>query len=414
MPFHPLRSLTQVPNASRSTRPAIKAMSTKTTPSVSERRRQRSARVRHTVVAGKPRTVTTSPATRARLTRKPTRADADQLSGTMTSIGSRCGPSNPCSQAAVLPANTLPGGRRWSAASSRSSTPQKVPCQRVAQQPTLLSRFGSKTATQRLLMRRFGSKTAMTEPFVELHCHSNYSFLDGASHPEELVEQAAALGMPALALTDHAGVYGTVKFLNHARRVGIRPVLGTELEVDGRHLVLLARNMRGWSNLTRLLSLAHKDQPKGEARTTLEKLAEHREGLFVLTGCKPIGERRLRQLQDPLGKDGVFVELQNHLKPEDGWLAAGQAELAARCKARTVATNNVHYHLPARRPLHDVMTAIKNRMTLEEARSLLKPNSEWFLKDRREMQAVLGAYPEALATGWELAQACAVDLDFSQ
>ena len=254
----------------------------------------------------------------------------------------------------------------------------------------------------------------MTEPFVELHCHSNYSFLDGASHPEELVEQAAALGMPALALTDHAGVYGTVKFLNHARRVGIRPVLGTELEVDGRHLVLLARNMRGWSNLTRLLSLAHKDQPKGEARTTLEKLAEHREGLFVLTGCKPIGERRLRQLQDALGKDGVFVELQNHLKPEDGWLAAGQAEVAARCKARTVATNNVHYHLPARRPLHDVMTAIKNRMTLEEARSLLKPNSEWFLKDRREMQAVLGAYPEALATGWELAQACAVDLDFSQ
>src|SRR5207302_7458981 len=96
------------------------------------------------------------------------------------------------------------------------------------------------------------------------------------------------------------------------------------------------------------------------------------------------------------------------------WLAAAQAELAARCKARTVATNNVHYHLPARRPLHDVMTAIKNRMTLEEVRSLLKPNSEWFLKDRREMQAVLGAYPEALSTGWELAQECAVDLDFSQ
>ena len=83
-------------------------------------------------------------------------------------------------------------------------------------------------------------------PHVELHCHSNYSFLDGASHPEELVERAAELGMPALGLTDHGGVYGAVKFINHCRRVGIRPVIGTELEVDGHHLVLLAKSMAGW------------------------------------------------------------------------------------------------------------------------------------------------------------------------
>src|SRR2546421_5155562 len=193
----------------------------------------------------------------------------------------------------------------------------------------------------------------MTTPYVELHCHSNYSFLDGASHPEELVERAAELGMPALGISDHGGVYGAVKFLNHARRLGIRPVIGAELEVDGRHLLLIARTMRGWSSLTRLLSHAHRDQPKGEARTTLDRVSEHRQDLFCLTGCRPIEEPWLRTLQDVFGRESVFVELQNHLRPEDGWLAAGQAELANRCQAQTVATNNVHYHLPQRKPLHD-------------------------------------------------------------
>src|ERR1700682_5191785 len=254
----------------------------------------------------------------------------------------------------------------------------------------------------------------MGTPSVELHCHSNSSFLDGASHPEELVERAAELGMPALGISDHGGVYGVVKFVNHCRRVGIRPVIGTELEVDGRNLLLLAKSMRGWSSLTRLLSHAHRDQPKGEARTTLERIAEHRADLFCLTGSKPIEEPLLRTLQDVFGRENVLVELQNHLRPEDGWLATGQAELARRCGARTVATNDVHYHLPQRRPLQDVLVAIRNRMTLEEARAQLKPNSEYFLKDGAEMRAILGAHPDALAAGYEIAQECSVSLDFKQ
>jgi error-prone DNA polymerase len=249
-------------------------------------------------------------------------------------------------------------------------------------------------------------------PYIELHCHSNYSFLDGASHPEELVERAAELGMPALGISDHGGVYGVVKFVNHCRRVGIRPVIGTELEVGGRHLLLVAKSMRGWSNLTRLLSHAHRDQPKGEARTTLERVAEHSGDLFCLTGCRPVEEEWLKTLQDVFSRENVLVELQNHRRPEDGWLAAGQAELARKCGARAVATNNVHYHLPQRRPLQDVLVAIRNRMTLEEARALLKPNSEYFLKDGAEMRAVLGAHPDALAAGYEIAQECEVSLDF--
>src|ERR671936_985604 len=251
-------------------------------------------------------------------------------------------------------------------------------------------------------------------PYVELHSHSNYSFLDGASHPEELVERAAEVGMSALGITDHAGVYGVVKFVNHCKRIGVKPVVGTELEIDGHHRVLIASDMTGWSNLCRLLSLAHKDQPKGEARATVEMLDRHIDGLVVLTGCRPVAEADLRTLQEIAGSDRVFVELQHHLRPEDAYVAAGQASLAARTGARAIVTNNVHFHVPGRRPLHDVLLAIKHRTTLEEGRHLFKLNSENFLKDGAEMRQLLGAYPDALAAGWEIAQDCNLELDFHQ
>ena len=246
--------------------------------------------------------------------------------------------------------------------------------------------------------------------FVELNCHSNYSFLDGGSHPEELVQRAADLEMPALAITDTGGVYGAVKFMRAAARAGIRPVIGTTLEVDGEDLVLLARSIDGYSNLCRLLSRAHRDQPKGEARTDLATAGQHRRDLFVLTSTRC--EARLRLLQEALGRDRVFVEVANHLHPEDRWLAAGQAELARRCGAGLVATNQVHYHLPERRPLHDVLTAIKERATLDQVRGRLRSNSEHYLKDGAAMRALLGEYPDALAFGYELAQECKLDLDF--
>src|SRR3979409_2137180 len=107
-------------------------------------------------------------------------------------------------------------------------------------------------------------------PYVELHCHSNFSFLDGGSHPAELAFRASEIGMPALAITDRGGVYGAVRFLQACRKVGVKPLIGTTLEVDGEDMVMIARNLRGYSNLCPLLSLAHTDQPKGQARTTIE------------------------------------------------------------------------------------------------------------------------------------------------
>ena len=247
-------------------------------------------------------------------------------------------------------------------------------------------------------------------PYVELHCHSNFSFLDGGSHPAELARRAAELGMPALAITDRGGVYGAVRFLQACRKVGVKPLIGTTLEVDGQDMVMIARNLRGYSNLCRLLSLAHTDQPKGEARATLATVAEHRGDLFYLSATDD--ETRLRRCQEALGKDSVFSELHNHLRSEDAWVLEGRAAMAKRCGAPLVATNQVHYHVPERRRLHDVMVAIRHRATLDEARPHLFPNAEHCLKSDEEMRPLFKSYPEALATPWDIAQRCDLELDF--
>ena len=247
-------------------------------------------------------------------------------------------------------------------------------------------------------------------PYVELHCHSNFSFLDGGSHPAELAMRAAELEMPALALTDRGGVYGAVRHLQACRKLGVKPIIGSALEVDGDELILIARNLKGYSNLCRLLSLAHADQPKGEARTTLATVAEHRGDLFYLSPTD--SESRLRDVQAALGKESVFSELHHHMRPEDPWILEGRAAMAKRCGAQIVATNQVHYHLPARRRLYDVLVAIRHRATLDEAREHLFPNSEHHLKGGSEMRPLFKGYEEALATPWDITQECDVDLDF--
>src|SRR5690242_17352670 len=158
------------------------------------------------------------------------------------------------------------------------------------------------------------SRVMNAAPYVELHSHSNHSFLDGGSHPFELAMRAAQLEMPALAITDHGGVYGAVRHLQACRKLGVKPIIGSALEVDGEELILIARNLRGYSNQCRLLSLAHADQPKGEARTTLATVAEHKGDLFYLSSTDDAG--RLSALLEALGKDDVFSELHHHLRPE--------------------------------------------------------------------------------------------------
>lgn len=264
------------------------------------------------------------------------------------------------------------------------------------------------------------------EAYVELHCHSNYSFLDGASHPEELVRRAADLGMPALALTDHDGLYAAVPFHRACREAGIRPILGAEMTLEGGdHLTLLAQDAVGYRNLCRLITAAHRGWGKGKAQLDLGTLSRHTEGLLCLSGCRKGTIARLllggqagqalefgRRLRDLFGRGNFWIELQHHLEPGDRRLVRDAVHLAEALGVGYVATNNVHYAVEAGYRLHDVLTAIRHRAVLDMCPAL-RPNSEFYLKSAAETAALFGEWPEAVSNSLLLAERCRVDLDFT-
>ena len=240
----------------------------------------------------------------------------------------------------------------------------------------------------------------MTRPaYAELHAHSNFSFLDGASHPEEMAARAAELGLAALAITDHDGVYGAVRFCHAARELGLHPIVGMEASMaGGHHLTLLARDREGYANICRLATAAHHDRPKGTAELDLETLARHTRGLVGLSGClqgaipaAALGGNS-RQANDLAGtyaemfEDGCFfLELQEHRLEAEHLAGAGLLEVARQTALPLVATNNVHYHDRARARLQDVLVCIKHTVTLETAGRRLRPNHEFALKSAAEM-----------------------------
>ena len=262
--------------------------------------------------------------------------------------------------------------------------------------------------------------------YTELHCHSNFSLLDGASHIEELVEQARELGMEALALTDHDAVYGAVRFGQAARACGIRPILGAELTLTtGHHLTLLVENTTGWGNLCRLITRARHNAPKGQAALPPDALAGHIEGLIVLSGCRK-GEvtaallhqdrktalRAALRYRDLCGPDRFWIELQHHLLPEDNALIGELVALARHLKIGYVATNNVHYAIRGRHRLQDVLVCIRHQTSLDKAGPLLRPNSELYLKPGAKMLPLFADYPAALNNTCHIAERCQFELSY--
>jgi error-prone DNA polymerase len=265
--------------------------------------------------------------------------------------------------------------------------------------------------------------------YVELHCHSTFSLLDGASSPEALVDRAAALGYPALAITDHNGLYGAVRFWQAARERDIQPIIGAEVALaDVGHLTLLAETQRGYANLCRLISSGQLAGQKGYPRLVLEILAEHAQGLLCLSGCRqgaiPMAllgreEHKARQvaeqLRDAFGPDHFWIEMQRHYLPTDARLTAALEVLACELGVGMVVTNNVHYAERTGQRLHDALACIRQHTTLPEALAtgLLHPNSEQFLKSPLEMNSLFPDLPRALHNSLHIAERCNVCLDFS-
>jgi error-prone DNA polymerase len=271
----------------------------------------------------------------------------------------------------------------------------------------------------------------MPLPYVELHCHSGFSFLDGASHPEELVLRAAELGYPALALTDHDGLYGSMEFARAARDAGIQPVTGAEVTLQacfpgrhepdvGHHVTLLAETPRGYANLSRLLTEAHLGaEERGDPRLPLPRLLERNEGLILLTGCRrsPLlaaldssvadGEAFLARLVEAFGPDRVFAELQDNAVKGDADRVRALGRLVEGTEVGVVATGNVHYHRPERHRLQDVLVAIGHRTTLDGAHAVRRPNRLFHLASPGEMARRFRSRPEALTNTLLIAERCA-------
>jgi error-prone DNA polymerase len=210
--------------------------------------------------------------------------------------------------------------------------------------------------------------------YVELHAHSAYSFLDGASLPEELAIRAAELGYDALALTDHDGVYGSLEFAHAAKAFGIRPITGAEVTLEGgAHVTLLVETAIGYANLCRLLTAAHartrlpgKERELLEPALPLDHLEELNEGLVCLSGCARQGlavrdPNAASRIARAFGRDRFFVELQRPFERGDVARNARLRELGEAIGAETIATGDVHAHDRRRTLLQDVLVAVRNR-----------------------------------------------------
>jgi error-prone DNA polymerase len=259
--------------------------------------------------------------------------------------------------------------------------------------------------------------------YVELHAHSAYSFLDGASHPEELALAAAELGYEALALTDHDGVCGSLEFAYAAKAVGVRPITGAEVTLrGGSHVTLLVETPRGYANLCRLLTAAHAHtRLLGRESELLPPaldpalLAEHAEGLVCLSGCARYGlavrdPNAAARLAQTFGRDCFFVELQRPYERGDAHRNLRLRDLAETLGVDTVATGDVHAHHPRRTALQDVLVAIRNRSSLEGCEHERRGNRESVLVGPEAMAERFPGDHDALERAGALADRLRFDL----
>ena len=261
--------------------------------------------------------------------------------------------------------------------------------------------------------------------YVELHCHSAYSFLDGASQPEELAARAAELGYPALALTDHDGVYGSLEFAHAAKALGVRPLTGAEVTLEGgAHVTLLVETSSGYANLCRILTRAHAGtRPLGKEHRVLlppevplDAIAELSGGLVCLSGCAGVGlgvrdPSAAAQLAHAFGRERFFVELQRPFERGDSRRHNALRHLAEHLGVETVATGNVHAHSARRTLLQDTLVAIRSGTSLDGCERERRGNREAILRSPVEMvERFARIDPDAVTRTARLAERLEFDL----
>ena len=256
------------------------------------------------------------------------------------------------------------------------------------------------------------------EGYVPLFCKSNFSFLEGASHPQELVETSCDLGLKAMALTDRDGVYGAVEAHLKARNLGVHLIIGSEITIeDGSTLVLLVMDRQGYANLCRLITLGRRRSEKGKSVVGWHEICDHADKLIALWG----GERSLlvgkaepffiaHMLRDAF-KDRLYAMATRHRRADEVNQEARLRQRARQYGLPVVAAMEVLYHIQERRPVQDVLTCIRHRLKLGDAGCITKPNSEHAFKSLQDFVKLYEGDPAAVARTREIAERCSFSLD---
>jgi error-prone DNA polymerase len=256
--------------------------------------------------------------------------------------------------------------------------------------------------------------------YVELRCRTAFSFLEGASLPEDLVDRAAALDYDTIAIGDRDGLYGAPRTFKAASAAGLRAIVGADVAISGGRLYLLAVDRQGYRNLCRLITAGKLRVPKGECRLGWDDLAEYATGLIalatggadgVLGSCDGSAARAiLDRLQALFGSTGLYVEVQRHLDREEERMNRRLIDLAQATGLPLVATNNVCHAMAEDHCLLDILTCIRAKTTLDAAGWRLLKNAERHLKPAAEMQALFRDLPEAVANTRRIAERCTFTL----
>ena len=277
--------------------------------------------------------------------------------------------------------------------------------------------------------------------FTHLHVHSEYSLLDGMSKINKAPEYVKSLGMDSLAITDHGVMFGIIDFYKSCKKSGIKPIIGCEVYVAPRtrfdkdpdrdrnmnHLILLAENMTGYKNLTKLVSAAFTEGFYFKPRVDKELLREHSEGIICLSACLAgaIPRKILNgdysgakaealELRDIFGKDNFYLEIQNHFLDDDKPATQGLVKLAEDIGAPLVATNDAHYIKRSDAKAHDVLLAIQTGSTVDDENRMRFANDEFYLKSESEMMELFPDHPEAIENSHKIAERCNVEFEFGE